>query len=158
LFGVALAILLIGGIGSAMSGKPDIGLNAANDEYGGNVEGIANLIFSDYLFAFQATAALLITAGLGAVILTHREAWKPKATQKELSVARFMVGAGHPGNKPNPGVYARHNAVNTPAILPDGSLALDSVPEPVRTRDDSLIVDHRVVSTVVELVESEDQN
>jgi hypothetical protein len=48
--------------------------------------------------------------------------------------------------------------VNTPAILPDGSLALDSVPEPVRSRDDSLIIDHRVVSTVVELVEGEDQN
>jgi len=69
-----------------------------------------------------------------------------------------MVGGGHPGNKPNPGVYARHNAVNTPAILPDGSLALDSVPEPVRSRDDSLIIDHRVVSTVVELVEGEDHN
>ncbi|MCH9738561.1 MAG: NADH-quinone oxidoreductase subunit J, partial [Actinomycetia bacterium] len=92
LFGVALSVLLIGGIGSSLNGKADIGLIAANDEFGGNVEGIANLIFSDYLFAFQATAALLITAGLGAVILTHREAWKPKATQKELSVARFMVG------------------------------------------------------------------
>ena len=158
LFGVALAVLLAGGIGTALTDKGDVGLDAANEEFGGNVEGIANLIFSDYLFAFQATAALLITAGLGAVILTHREAWKPKVTQKELSAARFMVGAGHPGNKPNPGVYARHNAVNTPAILPDGSLALDSVPEPVRSRDDSLIIDHRVVSTVVELVEGEDQN
>jgi NADH-quinone oxidoreductase subunit J len=155
---VALAVLLAGGIGTALTDKGDVGLDAANQEFGGNVEGIANLIFSDFLFAFQATAALLITAGLGAVILTHREAWKPKVTQKELSVARFMVGAGHPGNKPNPGVYARHNAVNTPAILPDGSLSLDSVPEPVRSRDDSLIIDHRVVSTVVELVEGEDQN
>ena len=82
LFGVALSVLLIGGIGSSLNGKADIGLIAANDEFGGNVEGIANLIFSDYLFAFQATAALLITAGLGAVILTHREAWRPKATQK----------------------------------------------------------------------------
>ena len=158
LFGVALAILLIGGIGSSVNGRQDIGLNASNDEFGGNVEGIAHLIFSDFLFAFQTTAALLITAGLGAVILTHREAWKPKATQKELSVARFMVGAGHPGNKPNSGVYARHNAVNTPAILPDGSLSLESVPAPVRSRDDSLLIDHRVVSTVVELVEGEDQN
>jgi len=158
LFGVALAVLLAGGIGTALTDKGDVGLDAANQEFGGNVEGIANLIFSDFLFAFQATAALLITAGLGAVILTHREAWKPKATQKELSVGRFMVGAGHPGNKPNPGVYARHNAVNTPAILPDGSLSLESVPEPVRSRDDSLIIDHRVVSTVVELVEGEDQN
>ena len=74
LFGVALAVLLAGGIGTALTDKGDVGLDAANQEFGGNVEGIANLIFSDFLFAFQATAALLITAGLGAVIFTHREA------------------------------------------------------------------------------------
>ena len=64
-----------------------------------------------------------------------------------------MVGAGHPGNKPNPGIYARHNAVNTPAILPDGSLALDSVPASVRSRDDSMLVDHRDVTEILEVTE-----
>ena len=63
--------------------------------------------------------ALLITAAMGAMVLAHRERWKPHATQRDLSVARFKDG-GHPGNLPNPGVYARHNAVDTPAILPDG--------------------------------------
>ncbi len=67
-----------------------------------------------------------------------------------------MIGAGHPGNKPSPGVYARHNAVNTPAILPDGSLALDSVPAPVRGRDDSLLINHRQISEVKELSEDGD--
>lgn len=155
LFGLALGVLLVAFLGTAISGMPDVGLEAANSEYGGNVEGIAHLIFGPYLIAFEATAALLITAGLGAMVLTHRDLWKPKKSQRELSEERFMVGAGHPGNKPNPGVYARHNAVNTPAILPDGSLALDSVPEPVRGRDDSLIVDHREVSEVLELSEGD---
>jgi hypothetical protein len=33
----------------------------------------------------------------------------------------------HPGPLPSPGVYARHNAVDTPALLPDGSPAEISV-------------------------------
>jgi NADH-quinone oxidoreductase subunit J len=27
----------------------------------------------------------------------------------------------HPGALPSPGVFARHNAVDTPALLPDGT-------------------------------------
>lgn len=156
LFGGALGVLLIAILGTAMTGLPDNGLDAANAAYGGNVEGLAHSIFSDYLLAFEATAALLITAALGALVLTHRDSWKPKKTQRELSQERFMVGAGHPGNLPNPGVYARHNAVNTPAILPDGSLSLESVPAPVRGRDDSLIVDHRQISEVQEISDTDE--
>jgi len=33
----------------------------------------------------------------------------------------------HPGPLPSPGVYARHNAVDTPALLPDGTAAESSV-------------------------------
>ena len=154
LFGLALGVLLIAILGTAMTGMTDIGLEQANTEFGGNVEGIAHSIFGGYLLAFEATAALLITAGLGAMVLTHRDLWKPRKTQRELSEERFMVGAGHPGNKPNPGVYARHNAVNVPAILPDGSLALDSVPESVRSRDDSMLVDHRDVTEILEVTDS----
>jgi NADH-quinone oxidoreductase subunit J len=33
----------------------------------------------------------------------------------------------HPGPLPSPGVYARHNAVDTPALLPDGTPAESSV-------------------------------
>lgn len=154
LFGIALGVLLIAILGSAITTLPDNGLEAANSAYGGNVEGIAYSIFGNYLLAFESTAALLITAGLGAMVLTHRDLWKPKKSQRELSEERFMVGAGHPGNKPNPGIYARHNAVNTPAILPDGSLSLESVPAPVRSRDDSLIIDHRQVSEIVEISET----
>lgn len=154
LFGLALGVLLIAILGTAMTGMTDVGLEQANTEFGGNVEGIAHSIFGRYLLAFEATAALLITAGLGAMVLTHRDLWKPRKTQRELSEERFMVGAGHPGNKPNPGVYARHNAVNVPAILPDGSLALDSVPESVRSRDDSMLVDHRDVTEILEVTDS----
>ena len=70
--------------------------------------------------AFELTGALLITAALGAMVLAHRERFERRKTQRELAIERFAPG-GHPTTLPNPGVYARHNAVDVPARLPDGS-------------------------------------
>ena len=39
----------------------------------------------------------------------------------------FADHGKHPGPLPSPGVYARHNAVDTPALLPDGTAAESSV-------------------------------
>jgi NADH-quinone oxidoreductase subunit J len=94
---------------------------------GGNVYQIARLLFDRYVFAFEATSALLITAALGAMVLAHRQRHAPKATQRELMQQRFKFGT-HPTPLPGPGVYARHNAVDTPALLPDGSPSPLSVP------------------------------
>jgi NADH-quinone oxidoreductase subunit J len=38
------------------------------------------------------------------------------------------VRSSRPTSLPTPGVYARHNAVDTPALLPDGSPSPESVP------------------------------
>jgi NADH-quinone oxidoreductase subunit J len=121
--GAAFGVLLIGGIGSASVGG-FTGLAEANS--GGNVEGLAALIFTRYLWAFELTSALLITAALGAMLLAHRERFDRRKTQRELAIERFAPG-GHPTPMPSPGVYARHNAVDVPARLPDGSDAEDSV-------------------------------
>ena len=86
----------------------------------GNVEGLAQLIFTRNLWAFELTSALLITAALGAMVLAHRERFAPRKTQREMAIERFR-GGGRPTPMPNPGVYARRNAVDTPARLPDGS-------------------------------------
>jgi NADH-quinone oxidoreductase subunit J len=130
---LGLAILLIWGIGNGLVESTSVGLDAANEEYGGNVQGIAELIFTRYLLIFELTSGLLITAAMGAMVLAHRDRWKAVATQKDLSLARFRSG-GHPGNLPNPGVFARHNAVSTPALLPDGGTSDLSVPGPVQAR------------------------
>jgi NADH-quinone oxidoreductase subunit J len=53
------------------------------------------------------------------MVLAHRERWERRKTQRELAEERFRAG-GHPTTLPNPGVYARHNAVDVPARLPDG--------------------------------------
>lgn len=121
--GLAFGILLIAGIGS-VSTSGFTGLTDANS--GGNVEGIAALIFTRYLWAFELTSALLITAALGAMVLAHRERFDRRKSQRELAIERFAPG-GHPTPLPNPGVYARHNAVDVPARLPDGSDADVSV-------------------------------
>lgn len=120
--GLGFAVLLIALIGSAVSAMSLRGLTAANAE--GNVPGLAQLIFTRYVFAFEATSALLITAALGAMVLAHKERLIPRATQSELAAERF---SGDPSPLPGPGVYANHNAVDTPALVPDGSVAPGSV-------------------------------
>jgi NADH-quinone oxidoreductase subunit J len=115
--GVGFGILLIAGIGN-VSVAGFTGLAQANA--GGNVQGLAALIFTKYRWAFELTGALLITAALGAMVLAHRERYEPRKTQRELASERFQPG-GHPTTLPNPGVYARHNAVDAPARLPDGT-------------------------------------
>jgi NADH-quinone oxidoreductase subunit J len=121
--GVGFGILVIGGIGS-VSVAGFTGLAQANA--GGNVQGLAALIFTKYLWAFELTGALLITAALGAMVLAHRERFERRKTQRELAQERFQPG-GHATTLPNPGVYARNNAVDIAARLPDGSASELSV-------------------------------
>ena len=147
--GLGLILILVWGLGSALAGIPATGLEAANRDDGGNVPGIAHLIFTNYLVVFEVTSALLITAALGAMVLAHREHWKPKPTQEELSKARFLSDE-HPGNRPNPGIYARHNAVDTPALLPDGTPTELSIPGPLRARGDIAPVDIEDVHQIEE--------
>ncbi len=126
--GVGFGLLLAAGIGT-MTTSRFTGLTQANA--GGNVEGLADLIFARYLWAFELTSALLITAALGAMVLAHRERFQPRRTQRELAVERFRDGS-RATPLPNPGVFARHNAVDTMARLPDGSDEESSVSATLR--------------------------
>jgi len=146
--------LLVWSVGNALTDSPSVGLTAANSEFGGNVESIANLFFAKYLLVLELTAALLITAAMGAMVLAHRERWAPLLTQRDLSLRRFRDG-GHPGNLPNPGVFARHNAVDTPALLPDGGTSDISVPAPVRARGDERPLDRVDIDEVRAISEGE---
>jgi NADH-quinone oxidoreductase subunit J len=84
-----------------------------------NVQRLAQLIFTRYVFPFEVTSALLITAALGAMVLAHRERATPKPTQRDL--ARQRVRGDHPAPLPGPGVYARRDTADMPALLPDGT-------------------------------------
>jgi NADH-quinone oxidoreductase subunit J len=118
LFAIAFLVLLVLTIGHAALGPAA----PASVSYGSaNVQSIARLIFTRYFFPFEVTSALLITAALGAMVLAHRERTGPKPTQRELS--RQRIAGAHPTPLPGPGTYARHNAVDFPALLPDGTPA-----------------------------------
>ncbi|MBH1935069.1 NADH-quinone oxidoreductase subunit J [Streptomyces sp. AV19] len=130
LCGLGFGILLVAGIANASLRHFD-GLAQANA--GGNVEGLAALIFTRYVFAFEITGALLITAAVGAMVLTHRERIAKAATQRELSEERTRSGA-FVAPLPAPGTYARHNANDIPALLPDGTPAELSVSGVLRAR------------------------
>ncbi|GGO78120.1 NADH-quinone oxidoreductase subunit J [Nocardioides deserti] len=132
--GIALGALLLVGV-SQLSLGATVGLEEANA--GGNIEGLADLLFSRYVLVFEVTAALLITAALGAMVLAHRERTSAKPGQAELAAQRvrdFGTKGLHLGPLPAPGVYARHNAVDTPALLPDGTPAETSVSQTLAAR------------------------
>lgn len=67
------------------------------------------------------------------MVLAHRERFERRKTQRELSQERFRPG-GHPTPLPGPGVYARHNAVDVAALLPDGSYSKLSVSPMLQSR------------------------
>ncbi|MFI1096234.1 NADH-quinone oxidoreductase subunit J [Streptomyces sp. NPDC020917] len=128
--GLGFGILLIAGISNA-SLHTFAGSGQANS--GGNVQGLARLVFTKYVWAFEITGALLITAAVGAMVLTHRERTEERRTQRELSQARVREGL-QVTPLPAPGTYARHNAVDIPALLPDGSTSDLSVSSTLRSR------------------------
>jgi NADH-quinone oxidoreductase subunit J len=127
LVGLLFGVTLVLGVTQVSVGAVS-GLEQANEP--GNVPAIAQVLFTKYVFAFEVTSALLITAALGAMVLAHRERLTPKATQRETAVRRMRDYAEHGkhlGPLPPPGVFARHNAVDTPALLPDGTPAESSI-------------------------------
>ncbi|MER6528347.1 NADH-quinone oxidoreductase subunit J [Streptomyces sp. NPDC001508] len=130
LCGLGFGVLLFAGIANA-SLKEFNGTGRANAN--GNVEGLASLIFTKYVFAFEITGALLITAAVGAMVLTHRERTERAKTQRELAEQRVREGV-HLPPLPAPGVYARHNAVDIAGLLPDGTPSELTVNKTLRER------------------------
>ena len=129
--------LLTSLIGRASVGRQPVGLEIANVD--GNVQGIAGLLFSTYVWPFEIVSALLITAALGAMVLAHHQRTIARPTQRESAIARFRSGSlASAAGLPGPGVYARHNAVDVPALLPDGTPAPTSISATLKARGDML--------------------
>ncbi|MGW1172105.1 NADH-quinone oxidoreductase subunit J [Kitasatospora sp. NPDC002543] len=147
LCGLGFGVLLIAGIANARLNH-FTGLAEANAE--GNVPGLARLIFTRYVWAFEVTGALLITAAIGAMVLTHREHVKAPKTQRELAEQRIRDNIQVPP-LPAPGVYARHNAVDVPGLLPDGTIAEDSVMATLRERGQVRDVSQAMLRRMAEL-------
>ncbi|MEY4970803.1 MAG: hypothetical protein RLZZ277_1034 [Actinomycetota bacterium] len=129
--------LMVSLIGRATLGRTPVGLAQANAD--GNVQGLARLLFSDYVWPFEVVSALLITAALGAMVLAHHQRTVARPTQRESAIARFRTGSlASAAGLPGPGVFARHNAVDVPALLPDGTPAPTSISATLKARGDML--------------------
>jgi NADH-quinone oxidoreductase subunit J len=125
LFGLIFSAMLVSAITSSLA-SPSAGLAAVSADSGGPIQAIARLIFREYVFAFEALSALLITAAVGAILLAHNERWAPRKTQDQMQRERTL--GTHITPLPAPGVLASTNAVDTPALLPDGSISTTSLP------------------------------
>ena len=133
-------------------GRPRRRDRARRGQQDGNVQGLAQLLFSKYIFAFEATSALLITAAhrrdgarpprAARPRSPPRPTWPPSGCATTPSTARPS------GRCPRPGVYARHNAVDTPALLPDGSPSELSVSRTLTARGNARTVSARDVGVL----------
>ena len=127
---IGFFVILILGIGHAAIGpaaRPTAAFGPTN------LTGLSTLIFTTYVFPFEVTGALLITAAVGAMVLAHRERTEPKPTQRDLAARR--LASGHLAPHPSPGVYALHDAADRPALLPDGSTSDASVSATLSQRE-----------------------
>jgi NADH-quinone oxidoreductase subunit J len=89
-----------------------------------------------YVVAMEAVGILLVTAALAGLVLTHRRSLGRKPTQRALAEAKV---AALPSGRtltplPAPGVYAQNNAMDTPALDPQGRPLEHSVPRVLRIR------------------------
>jgi NADH-quinone oxidoreductase subunit J len=128
LLGLGLAVLLVGAVGPSLTSVQPVGLAAGAAGSNGNVTGLGALIFTKYLLAFELTSALLITAALGAMVLAFAQSRAHgKRGQRAMVTARLRGEHDRISPLPGPGVYATGNSVAVPAVLPDGSVAPESI-------------------------------
>lgn len=131
-----VAICFVGALTTGLTrivvGDP-VGIAAAAAPVGGTIPWIASELILRYVVAFEATAALLITSVLGAMVLAHTARTGKRRTQREMSEDR--IRGDHPTPLPGPGTYARHNAIDMPALLPDGTVSQLSLNPVLIARD-----------------------
>ncbi len=124
--GLGFAVLVVAALARALTEVRPAGLQRVNDAAGGNVGQIGTLVFTDYLFPFELTSALLITAALGAMVLAFTgRGREDKINQRARVLGRLAGNRISP--LPGPGVFATADSVATPALLPDGSVAPESL-------------------------------
>lgn len=132
--GIGLAVIVSAVVLRAAMPAP-AGLAEANT--GGNPSGVARVLFSDYIVTMQMAGIMLVTAAVGAVVLTRTEQLRPKRSQREVAEARmqaYAAGTGRIRGYAEPGVYARHNAADVPALSAGGRPIEESVPRVLRVR------------------------
>ncbi|MBV7363417.1 NADH-quinone oxidoreductase subunit J [Actinomycetaceae bacterium TAE3-ERU4] len=103
-----------------------------------SLESLGMTLFQGHAFTVLLSAILLITAALGALLLTHSDRLTPKRSQRQVAEAKmvsYAVNSRHPGQLPPPGVYAESNAFDVPAISGQTHAPIEeSVPRVLRAK------------------------
>jgi NADH-quinone oxidoreductase subunit J len=105
----------------------------ASENAGGNPQVIADALFGDWVLVMEILGLLLISAAVGAIVLTHIPLFDGQRTQRSRAEERVKQRL-NPVNKPMPGVYARRNALDIPAIGPDGKPVEASISRVLKAR------------------------
>jgi len=154
LLGLGLGSVLVGVIAQATF-PPSVGLTAANAET--NPVALARILFADYVFALEVVGILLVTAAIAALVLTHRRRLVPRVGQRQVSDAKVaaLAEGGLLTPLPAPGVYAQNNAMDTPALDPQGRPIEHSVSRILRIRGQERSADRILAAERDVLVEHE---
>ncbi|RXR23574.1 NADH-quinone oxidoreductase subunit J [Oerskovia turbata] len=154
LLGLGLGSILVGVIAQATF-PPSVGLTAANAE--SNPVALARILFADYVFALEVVGILLVTAAIAALVLTHRRRLVPRVGQRQISDAKVaaLAEGGLLTPLPAPGVYAQNNAMDTPALDPQGRPIEHSVSRILRIRGQERSAGHILARERAVLAEHE---
>jgi NADH-quinone oxidoreductase subunit J len=96
LAGVIMAELLL--VGGAWSLDIAPGARAAPAVAGlTNTQAIGTIIYTDYIFVFQAAGMILLTAMIGAIVLTHRQ--RPGVRRQDVAQQNARTPANAIGNQ-----------------------------------------------------------
>ena len=128
-----IGLLVATGIGLFLIGVISRVTLTVNVPTEGNPVEIAGALFGRQVAVMETLGFVLIVAAVGALVLTHVPRLTPKHSQKEIAADRVRVGA-NPVNKPMPGVYARHNALDVPALDPEGNPIDESISRVLEVR------------------------
>lgn len=152
LVGLGLVGLIVTGLVRALGTTSSVGLGSAMADRG-PIGSLAASLFTIYLFPFELTSALLITAAVGAMVLAHVEKMPgERRTQRQRVMERMRSERMSP--LPGPGVFATSSSNATPAMLPDGSIAPGSVSTLVEPAESLRVVRAYRAGTVLRAIES----
>ncbi len=94
LLGAVLLVEMFLVAGAWTSGAIAKGVRAAPRPEGlSNTQAIGTILYTDYVFVFQAAGMILLTAMVGAIVLTHRERAGVKRQDPARQAARTPVAA-----------------------------------------------------------------
>ena len=102
------------------------------------VTDLAITLFQEHWLSMELAGGLLITAAVGAMLLTHSDRLGPKVNQEQTArnkMRAFAEKGTRIGQLPAPGVYAQSNAADVPAVSGETLGPVEeSVPRVLRVR------------------------